>query len=401
MKPKTASDISPTFCVMPWVGITTHPSGGLRPCCWISNVPENKFFGSPEEFRKSDYLNKIKREMLEGTYPKICNKCQREEEAGVKTSRRLRHNEMFVDLIPDILEKDPGLQFIDLRLANTCNLGCVMCNPTASSYLKKETETYPDYATAENLSIAEGAKGLNLLNAYSDADISQLVDAVTPTSIIYFAGGEPGLMKSVYTFLDTLIERGLNRDVKLFINSNFQVVNPRWFDILSHFRGIMLPSIDGVGIRAEFVRYPCKWESVVKNIDEFIEKCPDFLIRIQPAVSMLNLFDLPGLFAFVRERPGVEMLLVNKLYYPTYFDICNLPDAMKDQADTILDSLIAANTTLENERDQLKDVKRYMRRERTADIAATVRTLNNFSKIRGLDWRPALPELIALETIIR
>jgi MoaA/NifB/PqqE/SkfB family radical SAM enzyme len=395
-KPTCADDISPTFCVMPWVGIATHPTGGYRPCCWINNVPEDKFFGTVEEFKNSVYLKKMKREMLEGKYPKICNKCQREEEAGVKTSRRVRHNEVFSHLIPDILEVDHGMQFVDIRLTNVCNLGCVMCNPNASSFLKKEALAHPENTTTENLDIAAMSGDKIVFNGYDEADIEDLIEMVTPTSQLYFAGGEPGMTKSVFMFLERMIERGINKDVKLLINSNFQIANPRWFELLSNFKGVIMPSLDGVGIRAEFVRYPCNWASVEASIRDFKQKCPDFIIRIAPAVSVLNLFGLPDLFKFVRDN-DLDFLLVNKLWYPKYFDICNLPPETKIEAEAMIDGLMRLNSTQSSERLNLEDIKSYMNRTPTASMSETFKALDGFSKIRGLDWRPALPELFAVQ----
>ena len=56
---KKADDISQSMCIMPWIGLATDPSGGIRPCCWMEALTPEKFLGNPKDYRDSEYLKNV------------------------------------------------------------------------------------------------------------------------------------------------------------------------------------------------------------------------------------------------------------------------------------------------------------------------------------------------------
>ena len=71
---------------------------------------------------------------------------------------------------------------VDLRLSNVCNLGCVMCGPKSSSFIKKEVEEHRDIAPKHNarqIRAIEDRK-LDLLNPYTDKQIDEIIDEIDP-----------------------------------------------------------------------------------------------------------------------------------------------------------------------------------------------------------------------------
>jgi hypothetical protein len=379
---------------MPWIGLTTDPDGGMRACCWNANN-KHKYFGPISEFRESDYLRNMKQTLLSGKFPSACSRCANEEASGVVNSRRRRANADFAAFVPGY--EDNGFQFLDVRLSNLCNLGCVMCSPTASSYIKNETAKHLDAAPDHFQAHYRQDGDLDLLNPFTEADVDFLIDAVTPTTTLYFAGGEPSLIKKVFRLLSALRDKGLNETVTLHINSNFNKINPLWFDLLKDFKGRMMPSIDGVGARAEWIRYPCVWTEVDHNVREFIRRCPGFEISFLPAVSIMCLFGLKDIYAWSQTLVGdVNVKTVNKLHSPRYFDICNLPPILKDRAKVEIDEIIARHSLPLAEIEHLQDVKAYLDREPNQKCSETVRAFDQIDAMRGGDWRQAMPELSCL-----
>jgi len=109
---------------MPWTGIATTPSGGVKACCWMNNV-EN-YRGDISFYESSDYLKEIKNKFLNGEYPKSCSRCAWNDERGL-ISKRVRENNNWLsnNSIDDYQKSDYSI--VDLRLSNRCNLYCITC----------------------------------------------------------------------------------------------------------------------------------------------------------------------------------------------------------------------------------------------------------------------------------
>ena len=71
--------------------------------------------------------------------------------------------------------------------------------------------------------------------------------------------------------LDKMIELGLNKTIQLEFNSNFLAWNDIWFDRVTKFKGLMMASIDDIGLRAEYTRYQTDWKRVEENFKKFVE----------------------------------------------------------------------------------------------------------------------------------
>ena len=75
----------------------------------------------------------------------------------------------------------------------------------------------------------------------------------------------------------------------------------------------MLPSLDGVGKTAEYVRYPCDWNKVNANIKTFIAECGEtWTVKCMPTVSIVSLFGLKDLYKWWYLRSKTRSSLVNE-----------------------------------------------------------------------------------------
>lgn len=99
-----------TFCLLPWVHLSTRPNGHMRVCCTAnaSSVgPTNdkehggevgvlkNADGKPANLNHSDlmsswnndYMKNVRKQMLNNEMPPSCMKCYKEEDAGHMSKR--------------------------------------------------------------------------------------------------------------------------------------------------------------------------------------------------------------------------------------------------------------------------------------------------------------------------
>jgi hypothetical protein len=178
------NEVSPSFCILPWIHLSTRPNGHLRLCCTANassaGATNDKKYGGEVGVLKSDagrpanlghidlleawnsdFMKRTRRMMLAGEIPASCQKCFKEESAGHRSKRiweteywsqRLEVQEMLRNTTEEG-SVPPRIAYVDLRLGTKCNLKCVMCSPHDSSrWVQDWREIYPQI---ENPSLRE------------------------------------------------------------------------------------------------------------------------------------------------------------------------------------------------------------------------------------------------------
>ena len=97
-----------SFCVLPWIHLATHPIGTVTPCC-ITDMKDGVSTAAHEDndnlhfFLSKDSLDsisnskrfkEIRRQMMNGENPAVCQKCYKYEAGGVE-SKRIESNRVF------------------------------------------------------------------------------------------------------------------------------------------------------------------------------------------------------------------------------------------------------------------------------------------------------------------
>ena len=148
-----------------------------------------------------------------------------------------------------------------------CNLACVTCGPEASTRWQHEL----------GMPIVPGNP--------REIDQEIIIKAKTMTGIV-IGGGEPMLNHSSESMLEHL-----NSDQQINIHFNGTILPKQSFldksERFTHIRYCF--SIDGIGERFEYLRWPAKWNTVVDNILWLVDTAPpnvDFSVNI--TVSQLN-----------------------------------------------------------------------------------------------------------------
>lgn len=285
------------FCVMPFFGAEYDHTGFLSPCCLI---------------KPGSDIDQIKYEMLNGIQPVACDKCWSLEKAG-NTSDRILKNSAYdlyanrdIRFIEDDCNKgDYRPRIIKIYTSNLCNSTCVTCDHNASTAWGALTNN----------------KKLIQINQ-SILDQFPLQDFV----ILNFVGGEPLYEQRNFEILEGLLSVG-NTDcfISFTTNGSTKLTNKQK-QILSKFKNINLTlSIDGIGRRFEYIRYPLKWSELLDNLKFYREQ--NIIVNVSYTISNLNVL-------YYQET--VDWFKQNNLNYnhnivvdPIYFSPNALPKNLK------------------------------------------------------------------------
>ena len=368
---------SDTFCILPWINISTRANGDLRVCCHANQGPTRGIYkkedGSNYNLHRdkiTDAINSplakdIRKTMIEGKWHKECVRCLREEKAGMK-SRRINDGERFAQHINwdkavqntdedgTINLKEIKQTYYDIRLGNFCNLKCRMCSPMDSS------AWYDDYVkmygkeqfwdTHGTVKMHKNEKGKYSATDYDwvhkDHFWENLEENVAGMQHVYLVGGEPLIIERHYEFLNHCVENGYAKDITLEYNTNLTNIQPRALDLWGNFKQVQFGiSMDGIGDTLEYVRNPLKSKLIEKNLkklDEVGAQTMNFRAWIAFTIGALNAFHLPDFLRWKIEQDFaiISPMLKNNpkpfanvhpIHKPHELSIRFLPKDVKDQ----------------------------------------------------------------------
>lgn len=358
-----------TFCILPWIHVATRPNGDARLCCG-SNASQatkglfdaglvKKENGEPANFGKetlqsawnNEYMKSVRRTMMSGNIPASCSKCFEEESNGIVSKRIWEtyywHNENInlQQIISDTSVDGtvpPVIRYLDLRLGHTCNLKCIMCTPHDSS---RWTQDHPQLVTKTTspLVLSQIKWDKDIFNNYwheNPALWEEIFQQIPNIKQLYFAGGEPLMIKEHKRFLEEIIARGYASNITVRYNSNGVLIDDNIIDIWSKFREVRFAfSIDALAERNHYIRYPVSWEDTIKALDK-LDNTPDNIqIGIACAVQIFNIkhiidfakwkikknFKKINKFTMFGIESGGGLLNMHMLYIPTFLSARILP----------------------------------------------------------------------------
>ena len=327
---------TPYFCILPWIHMFIKQNSLVYPCCFGSEVAP---FG---DVREDDFLSlangepmkALRRNMLEGNPSAHCTRCYEAEAAGF-TSLRQHKNREFADYLPrcratatDGHVADFQMKYLDIRFSNICNFKCRFCGHASSSLWYDEYKMlFPGFDKPRILKAGK-----------SDDDLWQQIEqTLDDVEHIYFAGGEPLIMKEHYMVLNKLIELG-RTDVTLSYNTNMSLLRYKdeaVVDLWSRFDKVHLGiSVDGIGKRAEYVRKGTVWPTFLSNIRTVREQCPHVTMRGNLTITVFNVMTFADIFRFLDDSDlfDDQPLDINFLNDPPFYCVQILPAEMKNRA---------------------------------------------------------------------
>jgi radical SAM protein with 4Fe4S-binding SPASM domain len=287
---------SETFCMLPWMHMHAFPDGRVYPCCladyWhpVGDLRKNTM----KEVWNQDAYKKMRKNMLADKPCKECSKCYEQEQHGA-FSMRNDSNRNYGHLIKEIKNtKEDGtheefkIRYWDVRFSNLCNFRCRSCGPIFSSnWYNDHVKLYnrvPD-VLGRDMARVEYAAG------NEDGMLEQMEEHVPFLEQVYFAGGEPLIMKEHYYLLEKLIDAG-KTDIRLQYNTNFSELafkDKHVFEYWKHFKNVSVgASLDGMGLQAELIRKGTNWSQTVNNRERMMQEVPHVDFYVSSTVSSMN-----------------------------------------------------------------------------------------------------------------
>jgi hypothetical protein len=235
---------SPFFCVLPWYS-KEITADSVSVCCLLE---------------KNHDLSQIKQDLLNGIPSSYCQKCWHIENQN-QDSRRLQENRLLdyklnrnIELIEqDCRDNRNQPLMYQIYLSNLCNQACVTCDSNAST---KWGEL--EYRN-KNKKIAIRRTDLGT----GDIDFGT-------AKRIYILGGEPLFDPAVIDLLQNLVDHN-NRDCFVsFVTNGSVSISTHLRALLALFTDLNIClSIDGIGSRFEYMRWPAKWHVLLENIKAY------------------------------------------------------------------------------------------------------------------------------------
>lgn len=397
---------SKTFCALPWIHLATRPNGDARLCCVtnasgahtgdhtvglvknINGKPANFGVDLPLDAFNNEYMQEVRKTMLSGQVPASCTKCFEEESNGVFSKRMWEMYEWIEEgLDIEQLAKDTAedgtipvkVPYWDLRLGHTCNLKCIMCSPHDSSRWVQDHQALTSITKSPIIlkQVEWNAKDFDNYWYENPKFWDQVYSQIPHIKQLYFAGGEPLMIKEHKKFLEEIIRLGYSKQISLRYNSNGVLIDQNMIDIWTEFKQVRYAfSIDDVDQRNHYIRYPAEWSDIERALT-MLDKTPAHIhASIACAVQALNVKNVTNFakwkleqgyqkinkFRFEDFESGGGIINMHLLYIPTFLSARILPKEDKQQV-----------------REQFMDFKDWLWKNYRQD--------DNFWKVNPYGWK--------------
>ena len=253
---------SKSFCSALWTSLYQNPDGNVAPCCVWKGTLGNVKDDTLDDIFSSNHVKNIRKKMLSGERISECEWCNNIEDTTGDDSSKVFFNENFIDNI-DWESDSSKFYHWDLRLSNLCTFKCRMCSHGLSS------EWYDDWKVIN--------KGYNEPKIIKIDDKSSFYNELEKNyeyvKTIYFAGGEPFINEHHFKILQDLVDKGMSKDVRIYVNTNLSTVHYKKRHILDYYKEFDKVefgfSIDGSYQVGEYIRKGLDYVSWKENVREF------------------------------------------------------------------------------------------------------------------------------------
>ena len=204
-------------------------------------------------------------------------------------------------------------------MGNICNLKCKMCSQMYSHMHGMETrdigEQDPEWlhwvkeqgANVNNWTNELGVKQEWYKNtATKEKMFEHISKNITHLNVI---GGEPTLIPEFYELFDYCDQQGTLGTKDVTIVTNLTNTNPKLTNCLPKLqKWTIWASVDGIGERTEYIRYPSNWNKVLESLDFYKNILgSNGNITLSPAVQLLNIDQLDDIIKWWKDWCGGEL----------------------------------------------------------------------------------------------
>jgi len=368
------------FCSLPFNSVHILNTGSTMPCCAFSPTKKTTI---NEYFQSSDLLQ-VRESFINGKFPVQCKNCEQNEKLNNTSFRKLNSlfdsEEAAIKAVGSTYSK---IKHLSLVTSNVCNLKCLPC--IGCSYIR--------LVEMEKLKIHPHGTVLKL-NELTRSAIDEIV-GLDSIETLTLAGGEPFVDAVAIDLIDKLIERGVSKNIRIDINTNLTMVTPEGIEKLkNNFKHVFIKgSIDGLKEVNDYLRYPSKWEDIVKSMNLIRSLDIDFVVTT--AMTNLSLMRYYELLEWGLENNILDMFQSVVDNVPVLQPI-SLPLAIKKE---LIEKYLNLKKYIESDRTMfvLDSCISMCESENDASPYDLIEYLKKHDNLRGTDYSKLWPELKAYE----
>jgi MoaA/NifB/PqqE/SkfB family radical SAM enzyme len=311
-----------------------------------------------------------------------------------KQSKRIRDNYVFRDILFDIdWNKTDQIEpkSLDIKLKNTCNLACRICNATNSSKWVNEIKRNPSVYQNSQADIVNFDWRTDLFEQKLYSDFFLIAKKV---NYINLSGGEPFLDKNHVALLEHFINFNSSQDIHLHYNTNGTIYADRLIPYWNQFGTVELSfSIDNTGTKFDYERYGSQWNTVPRVIEQYQQLSNQrFKFNVYSTVSVLNILDLYELYQWAN---SLNLPIVfNILQAPLAISIGAFTQGQKKYVNTKFNSIID-----EKFAKLITPVLNYINETTTTSPITVEQFLEPTDRVRQQNFKTTYPELTDLLSI--
>ena len=332
---KTAAlpnDPPKNFCIAPFQSIRQNAYGRNSPCAFGAGEWHHGTL-TPLERWRSNELNELRTQFVNGEKPKTCQRCWNEEDANIESLRQRQYDYFptdFNNLVKSGIWLN-GPKTAVFKTSNVCNLACRSCGGWDTNSYAPEGEFY-----AEKYNTQIDGKLHNRfipLLPPKHMDFMQYKHIAENLEKIDFFGGEPLLNITQLNFLEYLADQGLSKKITLFYSTNCtNQPTARLKRVWDKFKRVEISmSIDGRGDQFEYLRWPGNWNQALEVLDTFKSfnnqlNCEVYTMA-GVTVSLMNAYYADDTITWLKRNVGD--VYINMVDSPEYLSLHIAPDSVK------------------------------------------------------------------------
>ena len=355
--------MSKVFCNKPFDHNYIHTNGKFRLCCTtVQDIYTDNNYNpfdagkhSVNDYWNSNRMEEIRKNMIAGKQTRDCRRCYEEEENNFQSLRSTKGMQNFIENTKADGTYTKPAYTMQIQMSNICNLKCKMCSQMYSHMnglelldIGKEDPDWLHWVKQQGANVNNWTNELGIKQEwYKNKEFKlkmfeHISQNITALNVI---GGEPTLIPEFYEMFEYCDKQNTLGNKSVTLVTNLTNTNPKltkWLPKLESWR--IWASVDGVGERTEYIRYPSQWKIILKSLDFYknLAKESNGGITLSPAVQLLNVDQLDDIIKWwinwcggeLNEKYGFTWLAT--VWYPL---ICNPAIAPREWRLKVADKL--------------------------------------------------------------
>jgi hypothetical protein len=330
-------------------------------------VTEKEVIINPAALHNTRQKRDDRAKMIAGERPAGCEYCWKIEDMGRDAiSDRVYKSKIYPieslnEAFATPVHHDVNLRTLEIAFDRTCQFACSYCNPAFSStwvndirkngpYLKLQSDGRNHFThehdSAQLYKFGQNNPYVNGFFEWWESDLHRTLQELRIT------GGEPLMSGYTWKLIDWFKTNQGKSSTKLAINSNLGFDSEKLQEFIDAIRPLphveLYTSMEATGASAEYIRDGLDYAQWLTNMHTLLSSNTVKAVHVMCTINALCLPTLPALLdqllelkrTYGRERVNFTL---NILRFPSFQSALVLPDKLRDQFRTALDTWLVAN----------------------------------------------------------